>query len=75
MLAVALILSVVVAAPSRLQVHRREDAHPLCRGTLLYSQAQCCDLNALGVAGLGCTPSMQIFQFFTSPRIRVLTKS
>ncbi|KAJ3490192.1 hypothetical protein NLG97_g5836 [Lecanicillium saksenae] len=52
---VSLVLESVMAAPSRPeQLRPRAPAHPLCRGVLLYSQAQCCDVIALNVAALGC---------------------
>ncbi|KAJ6779825.1 hypothetical protein PWT90_01517 [Aphanocladium album] len=51
----SLALESAIAAPSRPEQHRpRADAHPLCRGVLLYSEAQCCDVIALNVAALGC---------------------
>ncbi|KAJ4152820.1 hypothetical protein LMH87_009340 [Akanthomyces muscarius] len=52
---VALAIESVMAAPLEpAQLVARADAHPLCRGVLLYSQAQCCDLNAFSLAGIGC---------------------
>lgn len=37
--------------------HKPVPTHPLCKSVLLYSQAQCCDANILGILALGCTSS------------------
>lgn len=37
--------------------HKPVPTHPLCRSVLLYSQAQCCDANILGLLAIGCTSS------------------